>query len=148
MRQESCKFKELFTKRGKPQCKEFELKTKYRTTVAEVAKEHNSIVRVPVQYTNANGVLVWDIDNPPVWDVTGSFTNFDPDGVNGPFAVDSLLKDRYEPNEVVPSPQWTVTNQSIYSNPYIDVKTNMPYFYFGLVPGQSAINKYREKYLV
>ena len=148
MRQESCKFKELFTKRGKPQCKEFELKTKYRAVVAEVAKEHNSIVSIPVQYTNANGALVWDIDNPPVWDVTGSFTNFDPDGVNGPFAVDSLLKDRYEPNEVVPSPQWTVTNQSIYSNPYIDVKTNMPYFYFGLVPGQSAINKYREKYLV
>lgn len=142
LRQTNCDLEKLFTDIGNPQCHERELKQEYRDPVSEVSKEHNTVVTIPVELSGGG----YDTDNPPVWDVTGSFTNFDPDGVNGPFAIDTLLEDRYNPNP--PTSTYSVGNVNYYTNPYIDVKTNMPYFYFGLIPGKTAINKYREKYLV
>lgn len=142
LRRENCKFKDLFTGIGNPQCHERELKTEYRELASEVCKEHNTVVTIPVQ-DSVTGA--WDTDNPPVWDITGNLTAFDPDATPGPYAVDLLLEDRYNPN---PTTTYGTQNSSFYTNPYIDVKTNMPYFYFGLIPGKSAVDKYREKYLV
>ncbi len=141
LRQTNCNFERLFTNIGGAQCHERELKTEYREPTSEVCKEHNTVVTIPVQDSSGN----WDLDNPPVWDVTGSLTAFDPDETPGPFAVDLLLEDRYNPN---PTTTYGTQDVSYNVNPYIDVKTNMPYFYFGLVPGKSAVDKYRKKYLV
>lgn len=142
LRQTNCNLDKLFTNAGNPQCHERELEQEYRDPISEVCKEHNTVVTIPVEIPTGG----YDTDNPPVWDVTGSFTDFDPDGTNGPFAIDTLLEDRYNPNPQVNT--YSVGNTNYYTNPYIDVKTNMPYFYFGLIPGKTAINKYRKKYLV
>ena len=49
LRRENCKFKDLFTGIGNPQCHERELKTEYRALASEVCKEHNTVVTIPVQ---------------------------------------------------------------------------------------------------
>ena len=136
LRQTNCNFEKLFTNIGGAQCHERELKTEYREPTSEVCKEHNTVVTIPVQDSSGN----WDLDNPPVWDVTGSLTAFDPDETPGPFAVDLLLEDRYNPN---PTTTYGTQDVSYNVNPYIYFYTF--YIYLPLiyqVPNQSKNTAY------
>lgn len=145
LRQEDCKFGKLFYNPAEigVKCHELELYHEYQKSVREVCKEHNTIVTVPA--TDTSGTL--DFDNPEVWDVTGIASTIDPDDVDGPFEVDDLLYNRYNPNQSI-DPNNTPTSELNANRGHVDTRTNMPYFYFGLRPGKSAIDKFRNNYLV
>lgn len=147
MRQIDCKFKELFMKGSSEtndiECHELELKPEYQEIVREASKIHNDIVTIPMQDVSGN----YDFSQPEVWDVTGIASQIDPNDVDGPFEVDELLYNRYHPNQQL-DPNESPTNFNEINRVQVDPRTNMPYFYFGLRPGKSAINKFREKYLV
>jgi hypothetical protein len=145
LRQEDCDFGKLFLNPAEigTKCHEIELYPEYQEVVRQVCREHNTIVTVPE--VNPDGDL--DFDNPEVWDVTGIASTIDPDDVDGPFEVDDLLYNRYNPNQII-DPSNDPTSIPNVNRGHIDTRTNMPYFYFGLRPGKSAIDKFRDKYLL
>ena len=147
MRLENCKFKELFMRKNDEydgiECHEFELKNDYQALVREVCKIQNDIVTVPYQDNQG----VFDFMQPEVWDITGIADTIDPNDTPGPFSIDTLLYNRYHPNQNI-SPTERPTNSNVINEVQVDPRTNMPYFYFGLRPGKSAINKFREKFIV
>tara|TARA_R110001592_G_scaffold317875_5_gene594866 strand:+ start:681 stop:3821 length:3141 start_codon:yes stop_codon:yes gene_type:complete len=147
MRLENCKFKELFMRKANEydgiECHEFELKNDYQALVREVCKIQNDIVTVPYQDNQGN----FDFMQPEVWDITGIADTIDPNDTPGPFSIDTLLYNRYHPNQNI-SPTENPTNYNVINEVQVDPRTNMPYFYFGLRPGKSAINKFREKFIV
>jgi hypothetical protein len=145
LRQTNCNVNKLFLNIGEntAKCHELELYQEYQEPVREVCKEHNTIVTIPAPLVSGG----YDYDNPGVWDVTGIASTIDPEEENGPFAIDPLIRDRYHPNTDNHSGN-DPENVNILDTGHIDPKTNMPYFYFGLKPGKSAIDKYRQKYLI
>ena len=144
LQQDKCDYGKLFiSKSDSPECHEEELKDDVFERVREVCKVHNTIVTVPVAISGGG----YDFDNPEVWDVTGIASSIDPENVNGPFEVDTLLRDRYHPNPNNSS-SYAPSSYSFLSSAHIDPKTNMPYFYFGLIPGKTAMDKFKQKYLV
>jgi hypothetical protein len=149
--QENCNFGALFLNPGETpvKCHELELYPQYQEQIREVCKVHNDVVTVPLEIVDAGGNSTgqYDFENPEVWDITGIADQIDPNATPGPFSVDELLRDRYHPNPDN-SPNNSPENINVATNPHIDPKTNMPYFYFGLVPGKTAIDKFRKKYLV
>jgi len=149
--QEDCDFKDLFL--GQGGCNEYELKADVQKYIRKVCQIQNEIVTIPPADSQTGAYLyedpeVWDFGNGTLYSgvATSAFPG-DPDIVNGPFEVDPLLDSRYHPNPEN-DPNNLNTNSSLFANPHLDTKTNMPYFYFGLVPGKSAIDKFRSKYLV
>lgn len=141
---ENCNFGKLFLNGNEgPNCHEFELYPSNQEVTREVCKEHNTIVTIPAPLPTGG----YDFDNPEIWDVTGIASTIDSEDVDGPFEIDPLLRDRYHPNYPDNDSANSPTNNNILSNPHINTKTNMPYFYFGLIPGKTAIDKYRKKYL-
>jgi hypothetical protein len=144
---QNCDFGDLFYNPGENpggQCHELELYEEFQEQTREVCKIQNDVVTVP---PIINGQP--DFDAVEVWDIAGQAPIIlnDANETPGPFAIDELLRDRYHPN---PDNDTTNNPESIqfYVNPHIDPKTNMPYFYFGLNPGKTAIDKFRKKYLV
>lgn len=144
LRQENCDFGKLFYNIAEisAKCHEIELYEEFQEIVREVCKVHNTIVTIPDLDSSGNP----DFDNPEVWDVTGLASVLDPDDVDGPFEVDDLLYNRYHPNQFVDTNNTPESIQNI-NRGHVDVRTNMPYFYFGLRPGKTAIDKFRDKYL-
>ncbi len=146
LRQENCDFGKLFLNPAEisVKCHELELYQEYQESIREVCKEHNTVVTVPT-IDPASGEP--DFINPEVWDVAGTASDIDPDDVDGPFEVDELLYNRYNPNQII-DPSYNPANFSNANTGHIDPRTNMPYFYFGLRPGKSAIDKFRTNFLL
>lgn len=145
LRQEDCDFGKLFMNPSEidVKCHELELYPEYQELAREVCQIQNDIVTIPQTDTAGN----LDYDNPEVWDITGIASAIDSDDVNGPFDVDELLYNRYSPNQQL-DPNNNPESILDRNRGHIDVRTNMPYFYFGLRPGKTAIDKFRSKYLV
>jgi hypothetical protein len=144
LQQDGCDYGKLFIDKSDcPECHEEELTDVNFKSVREVCKIHNTIVTVPVAIPGGG----YDLDNPEVWDVTGIASSIDPTAIDGPFEVDTLLRDRYHPNPNNSS-TYAPSSYSFLSSAHIDPKTNMPYFYFGLIPGKTAMDKFKQKYLV
>jgi len=155
-----CDYNKLFLSSsdlGGAACHEKELVEDAERLVRQVSKVHNEVVTVPPLINNPpSGPQDFDDDSPPVWDVMGYAPIYDPGppaAIPGPFAVDPLLYARYHPNQddftftIGGVGAYTPENSAYNAWSHIDNKTNMPYFYFGLKPGKTAIDKFRELYV-
>lgn len=140
----SCDFGDLFTNGGG--CHEYELEDNIQKGVRKICQIQNEVNVRPPQ--NPDGTFNYEA--PEVWDVGPSVAQQaynDPNVVSGPFEVDEVLENRYHPNPETDTSN-TASNTNYFTDLHVDTKTNMPYFYFGIVPGKSAIDKFRKKFLI
>lgn len=135
--QTNCNINQLFNGNNTIEpCHEKELKTNNYQFVKEISKLHNDIVSIPLDPN--------DPDSPEQLDILGlantpqyGDSSEDP----GPFSVDLDLREKYHPVNPDSSDINTWDN-----NPSSQVKTNSAYFYFGLHPGRTALDKLRKEF--
>ena len=149
MSKESCSVGALFE--GGQGCHEKELKNEYYQWVKEISKIYNDIITVQ---TNSN--VDADGFQPGTADLGGD------EDENGPiisgYLFDNDLGQRFSPcggNTGVdcnqpPAPWSGEDTQPINSGPGSNdnASKNIPYYYFGLLPGRTAIDKLRKDYFI
>lgn len=154
----NCNFGDLFRNGGG--CREYELTDSNQSIFGDVSKIQNDITTVPYTYPPLLGSTsgsTYAIDvlnnsgqpltNPPgPYDVDKAEENlFVTNSSDGPFNVNTLLNTKYNP---VPKPT-TPTGLPEYSDRGDNTQEsrgNTPYFYFGLIPGKTAIDKVVKQY--
>lgn len=146
---ENCSVGALFD--GGQGCHEKELKNDYYQWVKEISKIYNDIITVQTDVTI-------DSDNfqPGTADIGGDVDE------NGPiisgYLFDNELGQRFSPcggntgiNCNQPPAPWSGEDtQPIESGPsgFDNASKNIPYYYFGLLPGRTAIDKLRKEYFI
>ena len=141
---ENCKVSPLFE--GGSGCHENELKNVYYQWVKEISKIYNEIVIVQNNVATESEVFL-----------PGAVDVFDPTEVSG-YIYNNILGQRFSPcggNTGIncnqpPLPWSNEDTQEINVGPGANHNgsKNIPYYYFGLIPGRTAIEKLRNKFFV
>ena len=152
----NCNFGDLFRNGGG--CREYELTDINQSIFGDVSKIQNDITTVPYTYPpllgstsgSTDAIDVLNNSGQPLTNPSGPYDVdkaeegiFVTNSSDGPFNVNTLLNTKYNP---IPQTPTGLPTPSDSGDLYTQTRGNTPYFYFGLIPGKTAIDKVVKQY--